>query len=348
MMRLAVVPFQLEVPATTLARAAAALQRQVREHFAPTWNLDATVDAFVAWSSVPTGYTRLVLVADVAPGLSGVHRMKDTGESYALVAYTGNWTATLSHECLELLADPSGTTRVPGPSPDPSVFAGTVEYLLEVCDPCQGRSYPIDGIPVSDFCTPDYYAGTPGATYSHAANLTAPGQVLSDGYVLWFADGTWWRTDRFGAFGTRMLGPDDPAATSLRGDGRLEQTDHALDLDTLVIANLYAFSWSRNGEGTWRPGRYFTPDYPLAFQDRLSVVAGVNPLHPTRGFYIGGALELVRGISISAGWHPHELERLRDGYEIGSRVLGGTVPTRADWQWDRWSAGISIDTAILK
>jgi hypothetical protein len=66
-----------------------------------------------------------------------------------------DWTVTLSHEALEMIADPQTNLVVQGPHPvqrNRQVF-----HWFEVCDAVQAQSYKIDGIDVSDFVLPLYF-----------------------------------------------------------------------------------------------------------------------------------------------------------------------------------------------
>jgi hypothetical protein len=64
-----------------------------------------------------------------------------------------------SHEVLELLADPDVNLLVIGPHPKNPKSVALRTY--EVCDPVQSDSYNIDGIAVSNFVTPLYFARLP-------------------------------------------------------------------------------------------------------------------------------------------------------------------------------------------
>ena len=73
------------------------------------------------------------------------------------------WTAALSHEALEIVADPEVNLMVMGPHPaDP---LRTVFHWYEICDAVQKDSYLIDGVPVSNFLLPPYFthADEPGS-----------------------------------------------------------------------------------------------------------------------------------------------------------------------------------------
>jgi hypothetical protein len=67
-----------------------------------------------------------------------------------------------------------------------------VEYLLEVCDPCQKSTYLIDGVLVSDFVTPDFYSPkeTVGLRYSFTGDVMEPRTVLKGGYITWRIPGS--------------------------------------------------------------------------------------------------------------------------------------------------------------
>lgn len=219
MTHIALVPYQVSIDPSVLDRVAAALQRQVREHFGPLWQIEATVSAFAAWSSVPADYARLIVVDHLDSSALGVHAAKD-GQPYALVGAHGEWPLVASHELLEMLADPTGRQTRRGPSPRSG--GGEVEILLEVCDPCQGKrwSYDIDGIPVSDFCTPAFYDGAQAGRWSYRGNVTGAHQVLKDGYLIWHdpVAQEWWRRDWLGAEPTDYaLGPMPPTVSFLRG-----------------------------------------------------------------------------------------------------------------------------------
>jgi hypothetical protein len=184
-----------EITPEELAQVTAALQRQVTEHFAPIWKLPAVVNHFPTLESVAYDYFPIIVKTDIGDDAAGVHR-DDDGQPMALVRYSpAGWSAAVSHELLEMLADPSLNYLVPGPSPRDD--QGQVEFLVEVCDPCQAFTYPIGDVQVSDFCTRSYFAidGVKGRPYSYADNISEPWQVLRNGYIQWRNpdDQHWWR-----------------------------------------------------------------------------------------------------------------------------------------------------------
>jgi hypothetical protein len=71
-----------------------------------------------------------------------------------------NWSIALSHEALEMIADPELNLLVQGPDPrEPDNRNKYVFHYYEVCDPVSSESYEIDGIKVSNFVLPLYFTG---------------------------------------------------------------------------------------------------------------------------------------------------------------------------------------------
>ncbi len=169
-----------------LATVAQALQQQVIGDVAPIWGVSGVVTAFPEARQVPGGCLPVIIVsADALPTKRRTFHMLAGGVPAALVAYDDDWTVAASHELIEMLCDPSGIRTIPGPSLHAE--QGLVEYLMEVCDPCEGSSYEIDGVRVSDFVTPQYY-GLPsegGNRYSFRGRLGAPLALHEGGYITW-------------------------------------------------------------------------------------------------------------------------------------------------------------------
>jgi len=169
------------------AKAVAAVQRQITEDFGPIWDVAATLAAVPSLDDKPFGYWPVVVRDEIGINEPGVHLTEAGDKPFALVLFTGHdWTITLSHELLELVVDPLGTDFRQGPSVRDD--QGVVEYLAEVCDPCQSDqcAYPVNGDQlVSDFVTPAYYGGFGPGQYSFRGHISAPRQVLVGGYVTW-------------------------------------------------------------------------------------------------------------------------------------------------------------------
>jgi hypothetical protein len=205
----AIVSLTREVSTRHLLQAAAAIQKQITRDFTPFWGLEATVDAFDDLRSVPSDYHPVVIFGDpdeligrlefaIGPEytarlvddferdrLSGLHLNAFTRQPFALVQASDAWSVTMSHEVLEMIADPFGNRLVAAAHPlDPQV---RVKYLLEVCDPCQVMWYPVNGVPMADFCTPRYFdpVRVDRSRYSFTGAIEYPLQILDGGYLSW-------------------------------------------------------------------------------------------------------------------------------------------------------------------
>jgi hypothetical protein len=175
-----------------LTVAAAAIQKQVSRDVGPIWNIDASVDAFATLEDVPLGYWH-VLIDDTIPyDAQGIHLNEDSGQPFALIAYSEDWSLTASHESIEMLVDPSGNRTVAANSPEPS--QGRVLILVEACDPSEAAKfgYTANGVLVSDFYTPHFFdpVAAPGVRYSFTGAITKPLEVLDGGYVSWWDPNT--------------------------------------------------------------------------------------------------------------------------------------------------------------
>lgn len=208
------------ITVSDLTQVSAAVQKQVARDFAPIWGVQATVDPFATLEDVPIGYWPVIVQDDVKDLAGGGVHMDDQGQPFALVEYDTEWSLTASHECLEMLADPFGNRLIAGRSLKKG--QGRVEYLVEVCDPCEGRrfAYTVNGVTVSDFYTPEFFdpVKSSGVRYSFTGAVTEPRQVLPDGYISWFFpfSGDWWQLLFFGKKKFRNLGPLTQRRGSLR------------------------------------------------------------------------------------------------------------------------------------
>jgi hypothetical protein len=200
---IAVINESEQVSNADVEKATSAVQRQVNEDFGPAWDVSATVSFFSALSSKPNGYWPVVVRDDIGTGGKGAHITDDGQKPFALVLFSGSkWTVTLSHEILEMLVDPFGHRQFVGPSPRQG--DGEVEYLAEVCDPCQadGCAYVVNGDQlVSDFVTKSFYTGSGSGVYSQTRNVTLPRQPVEGGYLTWYdlESRTYWQLMNRGA-----------------------------------------------------------------------------------------------------------------------------------------------------
>lgn len=139
-----------EIPTADVQKTAQAIQIQLDRDFSPHWavyaDIASTCDpASAAW--------RVFLDPGDNPRYYGYHDERN-GVPFAMV-YTGDqsvpWSAVMSHEVMEMLVDPGldGKIKIVL-KPD-----GTY-VVLEICDAAQ-YGYPISGVIVSDFLTPDWF-----------------------------------------------------------------------------------------------------------------------------------------------------------------------------------------------
>lgn len=184
--QIALVSETKKVSFSALSRVGAALQKQITRDLIPIWEIKATVDSFAALDDVPVGYWPIIITEKNLGDAAGVHEDKE-GQPFALVHYSYGWSLTASHECLEMLVDPFGNRLMAGASPRKG--QGRVEFLVEVCDPSEDTpyAYRTNGVLVSDFYTPHYFdpVAAPGVRYSFTGVITAPRQVLKNGYLSW-------------------------------------------------------------------------------------------------------------------------------------------------------------------
>ena len=136
---LALVPIA-KIKFNDVAQVSAAIQKQLIRDFSPIWGIEATIDAFPALDDVPVGYWPICIVDTFDKG--GQHKTLNN-QPFGLVAAGKSWSLAASHEALEMLVDPDGNRLVAGTSPADSQTR--VEFLLEVCDPCQSERESIYG-----------------------------------------------------------------------------------------------------------------------------------------------------------------------------------------------------------
>jgi hypothetical protein len=96
--------------------------------------------------------------------VDGFHAQNFLGVPYGFVylevskKLNEDWTVTLSHEALELLADPELNLLVQGPHPKEPTRQ--VFHWFEMCDAVQNETYLIDDIRVSNFVLPLYFTSS--------------------------------------------------------------------------------------------------------------------------------------------------------------------------------------------
>lgn len=197
----AVLVVEAKVTPTEVAAYAVAQQSQVREHFAPAWQLPAT--------------STVRVIAKQADAVAGevvvyLHDMPDATAPQGAIAYHAQeldgtpachvfcglaakcfevWTVAASHEVLETLGDPRLRRCV-------EMLPSGEIWDTEVCDRVEQDSYQIDGVALTNFNTPEAFEPPdkpyPGMKYDWMALSTAPNQVRAGGYAQRFDLGKGW------------------------------------------------------------------------------------------------------------------------------------------------------------
>jgi len=177
----------------------AAVAKQVARDFCPAWNM---VPVTVTAGSMPSN----------SPNDSGMVAIYDTPDADALGYHTEandrpfgkvfvkpvldskgvmlkdpkniktpSVASVLSHEVLELIADPSVNLWAEGPE---SAYGS--EYSYEVCDPVEADQYEIDGVAVSNFVLPSWFDPQThsGEKYDWLGLLKRPFTMTSGGYMV--------------------------------------------------------------------------------------------------------------------------------------------------------------------
>ncbi len=238
-----------------LTRVAAAINLQVSRDFRPIWDIEATVAALPDPDAIPPGVWPIFIVDDTGyAGAAGLH-LTGANQPYALVEMGKTWSLTVSHECVEMLVDPSGNKLQT--STGIEVVDGEIrdmpgvkfEYLVEVADPAEDarNAYMIDDVLVSDFYTPAFFDPVPAQSvrYSYTGRIQAPRQILPGGYVSWY-DPQMRRMRQLRYFGQPQIvtlpgRPQESTRRSLRGyvDSQTPPPERLSHADTATAAGGY-------------------------------------------------------------------------------------------------------------
>jgi hypothetical protein len=170
-----------------------ALQKQVSSDFRAYWDLDCTLNFIPKDQPLVEGWWQIVVLDNPdQAGALGYHELSSRGTPLGKIFAkldldTGSsWTATLSHELLEMLADPwinwcavGGDNKI---------------YALEVCDAVEADQlgYLIDGVLVSDFVTPAWFEPTSADRRDFKQHLSKELQLAGGGYISVFDPSQGW------------------------------------------------------------------------------------------------------------------------------------------------------------
>jgi phospholipase C len=185
-----------------LHRVVRAINRQIAEDFAPYWGFggrlrvegraSGRLDSKALADMRGDAILYLLDSAADADAL-GYHDRNARGVPFGFVfldlcVQLGDpWSCTLSHEALELIADPQCNLLVRGPHPlnpaRPDVY-----HYFEVCDAVQAQVYEIDSVCVSNFVLPAYFS--PNEAQGTRTDFSGTGlrsfEVNPGGYIGFF------------------------------------------------------------------------------------------------------------------------------------------------------------------
>lgn len=173
-----------------------ALQTQVTRDFAPIWGIDAELSFVPKGQTPPADHWWLVVLDNTnQAGALGYHELTPAGLPIGKVfaesdiQYNLSWSVTMSHELLEMLADPDiNLTSFIQTSANQGYL-----YAFEMCDAVEDDqfAYDINGVKVSDFVLPCYFQPSIPPTngkYDFGGYLHQPvPTMLSGGYLSQFA-----------------------------------------------------------------------------------------------------------------------------------------------------------------
>jgi hypothetical protein len=193
----------------------AAVGKQLAGDVARYWPVTGTIATFGTLFEMPSGYSPIVIKDDPPfDDAAGAH-WTNSGDPFAVVIGTSDpneVSIAVSHEAIEMMVDPAGYALRSGPSP--VAGQGTVHFVVEVCDPVQDRdcAYKIDGVYVSDFCTPAYF-GADGTLFSLKKNVSSALSLADGGYLSWLTgdDHVWQGSGLGAAFRAIDKGRYDPS-----------------------------------------------------------------------------------------------------------------------------------------
>lgn len=159
-MKIQVVNHSTSVSMADALAMTAACAAQLREEFATAWEIvPPEVEFSGDGSEDPAAYIMAIFDTSTQPGAAGYHDTDAAGKPRGFVfADAGQVSVTLSHELCEMVKDPSCTLW--SQTPDGNMRA------FEMCDAVENDTYQKNGIAVSNFVLPNYFAAPaqPGPT----------------------------------------------------------------------------------------------------------------------------------------------------------------------------------------
>ncbi|MBI3355670.1 MAG: hypothetical protein HY038_02640 [Nitrospirae bacterium] len=169
----------------------AAMQVFVDKHVVPVWGTPAKL--IKSKGFVKGAWAMVFLDNADQPGALAYHDLTPDGlpQSKVFVKTTIKnhdlVSVSASHELVEMLVDPAINLMTTGP--DPKVI-----YAYESADPVEALSFPVNGIPMTDFVYPSYFEAfhkLGSVQFDYLKKVKKPFQILSGGYQIIFKNGKW-------------------------------------------------------------------------------------------------------------------------------------------------------------
>ncbi len=170
-----------------------AMQKQITRDFEPVWGWGANLKFNTR------KFDMKVIIKDTAGkgGYLGYHIKSGKPVTYIFakddIADSGEYSSTLSHELLEMIADPGVNLYAIGKFRDGGRKKSGL-YGLEVCDPVEANYYKIDGVTVSDFVRPEWFEPEHKKgrmKMDHMGVVDAPFMLAEGGYADVLAGSRW-------------------------------------------------------------------------------------------------------------------------------------------------------------
>jgi len=179
-----------EIPDRELRRVVRAIQKQVDEDFFPLWGWRAKLVYKPA--KVPKRTMQIIVMGQDDDDELGYHFIEGVPVAHVFTIDgdgkpIANYSVTLSHEVLEMIADPGVNLYALGhyfAKDRPKKREAFV--ALEVCDPVQETVYDKDGVSVSDFVVPEWFEPERkrgSMSFSFMEAVDAPFRLAPGGYI---------------------------------------------------------------------------------------------------------------------------------------------------------------------
>lgn len=169
----------------------AALQAFVDEYVAPVWGTPARL---VKSKDFVKGAWAFVFLDDAdTSGALAYHDLTPEGlpiaKTFVKTTLDNNELVSVaaSHELVEMLVDPAINLMTTGPD-------SKAVYAYESADPVEALSFPVKGIPMTDFVYPAYFEAfhkSGSVQFDYLKKVKRPFQILSGGYQIIFKNGKW-------------------------------------------------------------------------------------------------------------------------------------------------------------